>query len=439
MKSKILNLLIITVIYIKASSQFIGRADYILTIKNEYRTHKNFLELKQNYKLIPKYYYMIHGFMPVRCPTDMSRNTIKRLLESDYRISRVEPDYRIDAIGIPNDPFFKKQWSLYNSTNQDKDVNAVKAWGLHKGSNKIIIAIIDTGIDYLHPDLFSNMWRNPGEIPGNKRDDDRNGFVDDIYGWSFDEGNADPIDRHYHGTHVAGIVGAVGNNNIGITGIMNKVSLMAVKGLGDFGFGWASNLIAGIYYAVDNGAKVINASWGGTGKLEAMKDAILYAKSKDVIFVAACGNNNRDNDIWPFYPASYEVSNVVSVAATDKNDNLAWFSNWGKNSVDIAAPGVDILSTVLKDNYNTETGTSMAAPHVTGTLGLMISFIPYLTTKEYLKVLYSSVNPMPILKDKCTSGGRLDIYKCLYTMIPNVKKYQTALLYLLEQEERNKK
>lgn len=431
-------LLFVTVITVYATAQFAGRADFILTLKNGCHTDRTFIELRDEYNLTPKFSRHLHGCMPVRCPQSMSRSTVRRLLETDRRIARVEPDYRVGIVGAPNDPDFIRQWSLHNRILPGVDIRAIEAWGLHRGTRRIILAIIDSGIDYNHPDLAANMWHNPGEIPENNRDDDGNGFVDDIYGWSFAEGNADPIDRHYHGTHVAGTIGAVGNNGRGVSGIMQQVSLMAVKCLGDGGYGWSSGLIAGIYYAVDNGARVINASWGGSGRLQAMADALAYAESRGVIFVAAAGNDRRDNDQQPFYPASYEGDNIVSVAATDTKDSVAWFSNWGSTRVDLFAPGVDILSTVLDGGYALSTGTSMAAPHVVGALGLLLSFSPSMNWREGIEALYASVRPLPQLQGTCTSGGRLDLYQLLREGVPHARALQEAVLYLSGMLDENK-
>lgn len=424
------NYLLITCLVAGAVARFDGRADFILTLKTNCRTDRTFIELRHQYNLSPKYSRLVHGFMPVRCPPDMSRSTVQRLLISDSRIASVEPDYRIEVIGMPNDPYFPKQWALHNRERPGVDIRATEAWGLHRGSRRLILAVIDTGIDYLHPDLAANMWRNTGEIPGNNRDDDGNGFVDDIYGWSFAEGTADPMDRHFHGTHVAGIIGAEGNNGRGVAGVMHRVSIMAVKGLSDEGHGWSSGLIAAVYYAVDNGARVINASWGGGGRQQAMVDALAYAESRGVIFVAACGNNNRDVDAEPFYPACYSGSNVVSVAATDTKDTLAWFSNWGRNNVDLFAPGVALFSTTLEGGYKPETGTSMAAPVVAGALGLLISFAPSMDWRECVDALYTNVRPLPQLQGICSTGGRLDLYRLLRKGVPRVRAMQAAILYV---------
>lgn len=421
---------LVTCLVAGAIAQFEGGADFILTLKKHCRTDRTYTELRHEYRLSPKFSRLVHGCMPVRCPPDMSRSTIKRLLATDSRIARVEPDYRVEIIGMPDDPYFYKQWALHNREYPGADVRATEAWELCRGNRRILLAVIDTGIDYLHPDLAANIWRNPGEIPGNSRDDDANGYVDDIHGWSFAENRADPMDRHYHGTHVAGIIGAVGNNGKGVAGVMHNASIMALKGLNDEGHGWSSGLIAAVYYAVDNGARVINASWGGGGRLQAMIDALAYAESRGVIFVAACGNNYRDVDALPFYPASYGGGNVVSVAATDTKDSVAYFSNWGRNNVDLFAPGVTIYSTVLQGGYAFETGTSMAAPVVTGALGLLISFAPSMDWGEYVDALHATVRPLPQLNDRCTTGGRIDLYRLLREGVPRVRAMQAAILYV---------
>ncbi len=390
---------------------------------------------------------LIHGMMAVRLPVGMSREAAIQILKGDSRIAHVEPDFIVYCTDLPNDPYFSLQWSLYNPGYNRADIKAVEAWRLHTGNKKVIIAILDTGINYKHPDLARNIWTNPDEVPGNDKDDDNNGFIDDVHGWDFAYDTKDPADRNFHGTHVAGIIGAVTNNKTGIAGIMHHVSLMAVKGIKDQGWGYTSDLIAGIYYAVDNGAKIINASWGGGGYLDAMIEALDYAKQHEVIFVAAAGNFRRNNDENPFYPASYPGENIVSVGATNNRDSIAVFSHYGRFTVDLFAPGQSIISTALGRSYRYGTGTSMAAPHVAGTLGLLHAADPSMHYREYIDILLNNVERKPYMEGNCVTGGRLDAYKALrqvagsyaggYAPVDFKKKVVliTQILDLLEHEE----
>jgi subtilisin family serine protease len=290
------------------------------------------------------------------------------------------------------------------------------------------VGVIDTGIDYNHPDLAANIWTNPGEIPGNGIDDDHNGYVDDIHGWNFaaEEPDAsanpasnDPMDGYFHGTVISGTIGAVTGNGIGVAGLCPFVSLMACKGLSDKGEGYTSDLIYCIYYAVDNGALVMNASWGGGGYSRAMEEAISYAENHNAIFVAAAGNNAMNTDIIPFYPASYPNGNIVAVAASDTTDLLTTFSNWGKTTVDIAAPGSAILSTVPNNGYTAYSGTSNAAPFVSGTLALMMGCAPGLSSAYYIETMLSTVDCSPACINRVASTGRLNTNRSLVALLRN--------------------
>lgn len=272
----------------------------------------------------------------------------------DRRIVSVEPNYAVSAQLTPNDPRFSELWGL-NNTGQTggtagADIDAPQAWDTTTGSSAVVVAVIDTGVDYLHPELSGNMWRNPGETGSGREnngvDDDANGFVDDVYGWDFVDEDNDPIDAHSHGTHVSGTIAARGNNGVGVVGVNWQCRIMACRFLDASGSGWTSDAVEAVNYAVANGAKVLNNSWGGGGYSSALEAAIAYARQQGVLFVAAAGNAGTDADQYPMYPAAYPDSNIVSVASTDHNDELSYFSNWGATSVDVAAPGSSILSSV---------------------------------------------------------------------------------------------
>ena len=322
---------------------------------------------------------------------------------------------------LPNDPDFPKLWGL-NNTGQtggkpDKDIDFPEALALVTGTQKKAVGVIDSGIDYTHPDLAANMWTNPGEIAGNGIDDDGNLYIDDVYGWDFANNDNDPMDDNHHGTHVAGTIAAVGNNNLGVIGVApNNVSLVALKFLDASGSGATSNAILALDYATANGIQITNNSWGGLLPIpsQALEDAITAFEAVGGLFVAAAGNSSLYTDIFPAYPASYPNANIISVAATDHNDNLAYYSNFGTHSVDIAAPGSDIFSTLPGNQYGYLSGTSMASPHVAGAVALVWSQNPTLTAQEVKQKVMGSTdpyfNPLGVLTSK---KGRLNLFKAL--------------------------
>jgi subtilisin family serine protease/subtilisin-like proprotein convertase family protein len=326
----------------------------------------------------------------------------------------VEPDYRIGLTStvVGNDPTLGSLWALNNTAQTggtvDADIDAFEAWSTTTGSSSTLVAVIDTGIDYTHPDLAANIWVNAGEIVGNGIDDDGNGYVDDIHGYDFVNNDGDPMDDNGHGTHVAGTIGAVGNNGIGVAGVNWNVQIMGLKFLGADGSGYVSDAVRALDYAVDNGASVTNNSWGGGGYSQSLFDAIDRARSVGQIFVAAAGNAASNNDSTAAYPANYNLDNVISVAATDHNDNLASFSNYGASTVDLAAPGVSILSTTPGNNYATYSGTSMATPHVTGVIALLQSQHPEWSSTQIIDQILATVDPVASLQGKTITGGRLN-------------------------------
>ncbi len=343
--------------------------------------------------------------------------TIEDALES-YKnnpdVEYAEPDYYVTINSTPNDPMNFVQWSL-------QKIEAQKAWDIYTGNRRTIVAVIDTGVDYNHPDLHNNMWVNETELNGIEGiDDDNNGYIDDIYGYNFVYRNSDPLDDYGHGTHCAGVIAAEGNNNLDITGICWNARIMALKFMGSLGTGTVSDAVLAHYYAVENGADVISNSWSFSEESQALKEAIDYAYSQGVIVVAAAGNYNSS---IVRYPAAF--TNVISVAATNTIDNRWYYSSYG-DWVDIAAPGVDILSLLAEGTFTGTpydesltflSGTSTACPHVAGACALLLSANPYLTCSQVENILTRTANTIP--KGICSSNGRINLYNAMQAAVPS--------------------
>ncbi len=397
------------------------------------------------------------------------------------------PNYIFHYCNVPDDPYYSMQWPLDNIGQEypwdgrfnnppgiiDCDIDAPEAWDIETGSSDVVVAIVDSGVDYSHPDLAENIWINPDEDINNnekfdnwpswlkkngvygdidKKDNDGNGFKDDVVGWDFSghldpegiviNGSNDPMDNHGHGTHCAGIVAAVTNNNNGIAGISWNSKIMPIKA----GKGGGLNLngaVSGIKYAVDNGANIISMSWASLGllpKLEnimskLLKEVLDYAYINNVILVAAAGNFPIDRGVCNSYPACYD--NVITVAATNSNDEIASFSSYGL-PVDVAAPGVDILSlrakntdmygnevNIFNENYYIASGTSMACPHVSGIAALILSKKPDLTPMEIRTILRSSTDKMN--SSDYAGIGRVNANKALQKAYPVIAKINSSL------------
>ncbi len=326
----------------------------------------------------------------------------------DDRVEYAEPDliYTIDR--APNDERTSELWGM-------QAIRALEAWDMTTGSEQVVVAITDTGVDYNHPDLVNNMWRNLSEVPGNGRDDDFNGFVDDYYGWNAITNGGDPMDNNDHGTHVAGTIGAVGDNNTGVVGVNWRVKLMALKFLGSDGSGTLSDAIEVIDYAVtmkQRGVNIVamNASWGSSGFSQGLKDAVDRATAAGILFVAAAGNEGTSQ---MQYPAGY--NNALAVAAVEPDgQTLTNFSSYG-NWVDVAAPGRSILSTVRNNRYASFSGTSMATPHVAGLAGLMSS-VAVLSVNELRQSIRNNVRFVPGLQGKVQTSGVIDAYATLQSL-----------------------
>ncbi|OGV37711.1 MAG: hypothetical protein A2X48_09990 [Lentisphaerae bacterium GWF2_49_21] len=351
-------------------------------------------------------------------------------LNSDPDVEYAEPDYIVSCTAMPDDPYFTdgKLWSMHNTGHyiavEDADIDAPEAWDIRTSAKDVVVAVVDTGIFYTHNDLKDNIWVNSGEIPGNGIDDDGNGYIDDVHGINAivpqetaQAGN--PLDDHKHGTHVAGTIGASGNNSTGVAGVVWEVKLMAVKFLDRTGTGTTSDAIQAVDYARQMGADIINCSWGGGGYSQSLQDAFRACNENGILVVCAAGNTKNDNDQSPYYPANYQLGNLVTVGATDNQDLPASFSSYGRKTVDLFAPGVMIYSSLNNQNsYTAMSGTSMATPHVSGALAMLRAQFPQESPYAAVNRIISGVDHLDKLSSKCYSGGRLNLYNALAASSP---------------------
>lgn len=318
------------------------------------------------------------------------------------------------------DPRFSDQWALANEGQNGgragADISAMQAWATTTGSNEVVVAVLDSGVDYNHEDLANNIWRRPEQVQSFH--DEELGVADDIHGYNAIDNSGDPFDQNGHGTHCAGIIGAEGGNRIGIAGVNWKVKIMALKFMNAGGFGTTKDAIEAINYAIARkksgvNVRIISASWGSTLRSRALEDIIRKANDAGILFVAASGNASVDNDRRPHFPSSYKLPNIIGVAALDRNDQLAQFSNFGAKTVHVAAPGKDILSTWLGNEYEEHSGTSMATPVVAGVAALVLSRHPDMKVDELRSLILNSVDKLPNLQGKVTSAGRINAAKAL--------------------------
>jgi subtilisin family serine protease len=422
---------------------------------------------------------LVPGLYEVRLGKAVSVASALAAYQADPRVLTAEPDYQLDVARIPNNPDFSQQWDLNDAAKPSVDVHATKAWDVTTGTGRTVVALLDTGIDYNHPDLYQNIWINEAEIPLSRRrnliDVDHDGFLsfhdlndsrnqgafkitdvnhdgridaadilapmirdrfgrdtgqggwaypgnvqdgdtahpNDFIGWNFVNNTNNPFDDNGHGTHVGGTIGATGNDGLGVAGLNWHVRLMPVKFLDASGHGTTAGAIDALNYAVAHGARLSNNSYAGDTFRQIFFDALNAARAHGHVFVAAAGNGSANNDAAPSYPSSYPLDNVVAVAATDRDGNLASFSNYGRATVALAAPGVDVLSTEPGNSYGVRSGTSMATPHVTGVLSLVWDLHPNWTYSQVIHQVLSTVDQSPSLRGKLESGGRLDAARAL--------------------------
>ena len=369
--------------------------------------------LEQTNSMIVDFYPTVNWYL-VETPSG-NLNTQKAFEKYDI-VEEVAIDsvIRVETVNT-NDPLIGDVWGLDGNHGIDASV----AWPLSTGAAEVVVAVIDSGIDPDHPDLIDAIWVNNDEIPNNGIDDDNNGFVDDTYGWDF-TGEYDniPQDEHGHGTHVAGTIGATRNNNEGIAGVADNVKIMGLRFLDKQGNGITSWAINAIEYAVANGAAISNNSWGGGGYETPLYNAIAESGNAGHLFVAAAGNSGNNSDSFPMYPAAYNLPNILSIAAINSSGSLAGFSNYGNVTVDIAAPGVNILSTMSGESENCPVqgspcyvswqGTSMAAPHAAGVAALMLGINNGLSPEDIIQIIQNTVRPTSVLNGKVRFGGELD-------------------------------
>jgi subtilisin family serine protease len=336
-------------------------------------------------------------------------------LEREPGVLDAHPNYVYRVSATPNDPFFDELWGL--DTANDADMDVLEAWDVTTGSASVTVAVIDTGVLYTHPDLTTNIWSNPGEVPGDGLDNDGNGHVDDVRGWDFVENDATPLDPHGHGTHVAGTVGAQGNNGIGVTGVNWDVSVMPLRAGAANGLFTEAAISDAIDYACATGADVVNGSFGGYGYSPTILSAINACPG--MLFVFAAGNGDTDqvgdniDASPPTYPCAYASANIVCVAASTEVGGIASFSNYGPVSVDVAAPGTAILSTINTGDYDAYAGTSMASPHVAGVAALLLARDPGATPAQIKYSLMRTVDLLPAFAGRIASGGRVNAHGVL--------------------------
>ncbi len=405
--------ILLSIILFSFSSQASERFEYLIKLNKNYS--------KGHLQAFASNVEVVREDVIVLSLTQQEANKLK----TDSRVTHISRNRLMQVLKTPND-LAPDQWAMdgRNKSGEAININALLAWDITTGTKDVVVAVIDTGADMTHPDLVDNFWVNVKERDGQPGvDDDNNGYIDDINGYHFGTNQATPTDTFGHGTHVAGTVGAKGNNNLDVVGVNWDVSLMILNIFEKAG-ARTSDSIRAIDYAVANGAQVINASWGGPGpakgasKEELEEHRLLYeaierAGKKGVVFVAAAGNDAANSDINPLYPAAYDLDNIISVGSVSNLGKVSLFSNYGKISVDVMAPGVGIRSTSMGGGSEILLGTSMASPHVAGIAGLMLAVNPTLTPSDIKNNLISTCNQRSALNGKCVCNGFVDAYASL--------------------------
>lgn len=435
------KLLIVGLATITSTMAFAGKAqqqepeavpgEYIVKLKPSV-SHVMFEKdaLAQNLKAYVKNQIPDLNLVVIKKPVFETKNAVLENLSNNPLVEYVEPNFIYRLNKVPNDPMLGQLWGIQNVGAADSDgatgvtgidVNAVRAWDIQTGSKDILVAVIDTGVNYNHPDLKDNIWTNEAEMNGEAGvDDDNNGIVDDIHGANFVNASAptgDPMDDHGHGSHCSGTIGAKGDDGAGLVGVAWNTKIMGLKFLSASGGGTLEGAIQAINYANKMGAKIMSNSWGGGGFSEALKEVISQSNERGALFVAAAGNDGSNNDSSNTYPANYDVANVLSVAAINNRGQLASFSNYGRNKVHVGAPGVNVVS-VTTAGYESWSGTSMATPHVSGVAVLLASNEPGLTGVELKERIIKTARPISTLKSKVKSKGVADAYMALMNQEP---------------------
>jgi subtilisin family serine protease len=355
---------------------------------------------------------------------------LARELSADPDVEYAEPNYIVETQSapvttIPDDPMFSLLWGLKNTGQNgglpNADIEAVPAWSVTTGTRSVVVGVVDTGIDYNHPDLKVNVWSAPAAFTVQFGPNDRITCAAGTHGYDAITNTCNPMDQNGHGTHVSGTIGAAGNNSAGVTGVNWAVSMMGLRFMDASGKGTVANAIRAIQFAIQAkaalpnsaGIRVLSNSWGGSGNSQALLEAINQANNAGILFVAAAGNDGANMDTTPSYPGAYRAANVVSVAATDGADALASFSNYGSTTVDLGAPGVNIASTYPNSGYASMSGTSMATPHVAGAAALVLAACASLDTPALRATLVNNVDAVGSLTARTVSGGRLNVYKAV--------------------------
>ena len=398
-----------------------AQSEAIIVLKNGVSKEFALSKLQKLLGSFSHHEYSLINAIHIKVP-NKSFDEIKNLLKNLPIIKSIEKNYIQKALGS-NDTYYSKLWAIENNGQEvnnksglkDADMDVDKAWQIEKGQNSVVVAVLDTGVDYTHSDLADNMWsgnaKHGYDFAG---DDDGNNDDDPMPDTPHDDNG------HYHGTHVAGTIGAIGDNSEGVVGVVQNTQIMAVKVFRPKGYAYNSDILEGMDYVsnqIDKGVNIvaINASYGGGGGSngDSMDEAIKKLGQKGVVFCAAAGNDGKDIDNNPTYPASYDAPNIITVAASDQNDELASFSNYGKNTVEVAAPGTNILSTYPDNKYAYLQGTSMATPQVTGTVALLASAAPESTVEDRIKAIEENVDIKASLKDKVSTNGRVNVYRAV--------------------------